>query len=97
MPGVAFKRSHGRPTNLRVSRDSHRLIQFLEILLLFLAQFLASRCQRFVHPFYTREANDWACNALVDPRQRNMAHLPVVLFGKLLDTSNDLLVAIRVA
>lgn len=88
--------SHSRATNLRVSYDTHRLIQFLEILLLFLAQFLASRGQRFVHPFYTREANDRACNALVDPRQRNMAHLPVVLFSKLLDTSDDLLIEIRV-
>jgi hypothetical protein len=77
-----------------VADDAHRHIQLFEILLFLFRQLFATRIERFIHTCDTREANNWTRDTLVDPRERNVAHLPVVLLRKLLDTLNDLLVVV---
>ena len=67
-----------------------RLIRLLQILLLLFRQCLPSRLKRLIHPLYTAKANDRARNTLVDPGQRNMAHLPPPFIGDFLHAANDL-------
>jgi hypothetical protein len=74
-----------------MSNDWYRSIQLLQILLFFLGERLAPGFERLIHPFNARESNYWARDTLVDPGQRDMAHLPVVLLGQLLHTLNGLI------
>ena len=73
-----------------MSHNLLRLIALLQILLLFLGQRLAPHLQRFVHPLDAAEANDRTRDALVDPRKRDVAHLPATLRGNLFHASDDL-------
>jgi hypothetical protein len=65
------------------------LVQFLEILLLFLSQSLPSNLNRFINSIHTAESNNWAANLLVDPSQSNLRHLPAFLLSEFLYTVYD--------
>lgn len=80
----------------RMPLNLHWHIQLLEILLLVFGQFLAPRLQCFIHPCDTRKPNNRTRDALVNPCQRYMAHLPAMLLGQLLDTPDDLLINVAV-
>ena len=90
-----LSRGH-RVTSLRMSNNPDGLVQLFKILLLFLSQLLTSCCKRFIHPLCTGETNNGTRNTLVDPCERNMAHLPIVLLRDLFDTADDLLVTLIV-
>jgi hypothetical protein len=79
-----------------MSNNPDGLVQLLQVLLLLLGQHLTPRRKGFVHPICTGETDDWTCDALVDPCERNMAHLPIVLLCNLFNTRNDLLVTLSV-
>lgn len=70
---------------LNVSSD----IKLLQIPLLFWSQFFPPHFQRFIDPLDTAEADDRARDSLVDPSQRDMAHLPAFLVRKLFDPLDD--------
>jgi hypothetical protein len=89
--------AHNETHHLRVSHNLDGLIQFFEILLFFLGQLLTPSRKRFFHPLHAGETNDRRRNALVDPCQRDMAHLPVMLLRDLLNTPDNLLVELCVA
>jgi len=55
---VVVKSDSGRATVLRVPHNTNRLVQLLEILLLFLTQFFAPYSQCLVHSVNTGEADD---------------------------------------
>lgn len=86
-----------RAMYLRVTHNVDRHIQLLEILLLLVCQLLAPCIKRLVHARDAREADDGARDALVDPGQRDVAHLPVVLLRKLLHALDNLLVVVLAA
>ena len=73
-----------------MSHNLLRLVALLQVLLLFLGQRLTPYFQRFVHPLDAAEANDRTRDALIDPRQRHVAHLPATLRGNLFHASDDL-------
>ena len=79
-----------RITALRMPLDLPNLIQLLEILLLLLTQHFPPGLERFIHALHTREPDYRTRHPLVDPRKRNMAHLPVMFLGQLLNTLNNL-------
>ena len=64
-----------------MSRNSLRLIQFLQILLFFIRQRLSPNINRLINPLNTTEPNNRTADPLIDPRQRNLAHLPALLLG----------------
>lgn len=72
-----------------------RLIWLFQILLLLGGQFLTFRVQRLIHPFNTAEANNRTGDPFIDPRQSNVAHLPAILLGQLLDAFDYELIALR--
>ena len=73
-----------------MSLDLPNLIQLLKIFLLLLTQHLPPRLERLIHTLHTREPDNGTRYPLVDPRKRNMAHLPVMFLGQLLNTLDDL-------
>ena len=80
---------------LRVAHNRLRLVGLLQIIFLIFAQLLPTSVQRLVHPLYRTKSNDRRANPLIDPRKRNMAHLPPLLLRQLLHALHDL--AIRLA
>jgi hypothetical protein len=83
-------------TRLRVANDFDRLVQLLKVLLFLLSQLFTPSRERFIHPLRAGETNDGARDTLIDPRQRDMAHLPVMFLRDLFNTPNDLLIKLRV-
>lgn len=71
---------------------SLRHIQLFQELFLVFRKAFPSNIQRLIHPRDTTESNDRARDSLVEPRERNMAHLPFLSLCHLLDTTDDLLV-----
>lgn len=82
---------------LLVTLDLPINIQFLQISLLLLTQHLSPRFQRLIHALDTREPNNRARNALVNPRKGNMAHLPAMLLRELFDPLDNLVVRFGMA
>jgi hypothetical protein len=84
-------------TPLRMPNDLPTLIQLLQIPLLLLSQHLPPRLERLIHALHTREPNDRTSNTLVDPRKRDMAHLPAMLVRKLFHALDNLVVRLCVS
>ena len=102
MPGVLLQTllqllpSRFAMLRLRVSNDLDRLVQLLKVLLFLLSQLLTPSRERFIHPLRAGETNDGTRDTFVDPRQRNVAHLPVMLLRDFLNTPDDLLIKLSV-
>ena len=77
-----------------MSRNSLRLIQLLQILLLFLRQGLAPDLNRLVNPLNTTESNNRTTDPLINPGQCNLTHLPALLLSQFLNASNGLVIGI---
>lgn len=75
-------------------RDGLWNIQLLQILLLFLRQRLSSHIKRLINPVNTAESNNRTADPLINPRQRNLTHLPALLLSQLLNTRDGLVIGV---
>lgn len=71
------------------------LIELLEILFFLVGQALVVGAQRLVHTFDARETDDGTRDALVNPGEGDVCHLPALLLGDLLYSSNCLDIDLR--
>jgi hypothetical protein len=77
-----------------MSRNGLRLIQLLQILLLFLRQRLTPNLNRLINPLNTTKPNNRTADPLIDPCQCDLTHLPALLLSQFLNASNGLVIGI---
>lgn len=74
---------------LRVPHNWLGFIWLLQILPFILCQSLPIHTQRLIHTILRAEPDKRAANIFINPRERNLAHLPAFLVRKLLYSVHD--------